>query len=142
MNDMRKLMEAVRPLLEGAEKLYYYEHYPHYMGTKNSKFAVNISDVDELHDLYLDQKKRELGDDEEPWYMIVSSWDNYAFGEIIQEWPAVRKALETKGFWAGQWEEGSHAISMDSMRDAANEVGKIEAQIKADEFDDDDWGDY
>jgi len=143
MNEMRKLMETVRRINEGAETAYYFEHYPHYMGTKNSKFATDINTIDEMHDLYLDQKKRQLGDDEESWYgRLEEIGDSYAFGEVIQNWPQIRKQLETKGIWADQWEEGSHGISMDGMKDAAQQVAQIEAQIKADEFDDEDDFDY
>jgi len=137
MNEMRKLMEAVRRINEGAETAYYFEHYPHYMGTKNSKFATDINSIDEIHDLYLAQKK--IGFEDDGWYDKVQDiGDNYAFGDVIQNWPSIRRQLETKGVWADQWEEGSHGISMDSMRDAAQEVAQIEAKIKADEFDDED----
>ena len=137
MNEMRKLMETVRRINEGAEKAYYFEHYPHYMGTKNSKFATNINSIDEIHDLYLTEK--DLGYQDKTWYDLLDGLGHsYAFADIIREWPVIRKALETKGVWAGQWEEGSHAISMESMNDAGEEVRKIEAQVAIDTGE---WGD-
>jgi hypothetical protein len=137
MNEMRKLMEAVRRINEGAETAYYFEHYPHYMGTKNSKFATKINTIDEIHDVYLSEK--DLGYSDKTWYESLDALGHsYAFADIIREWPAIRKELETKGVWAGQWEEGSHAISMESMNDAGEEVRKIEAQVAIDTGD---WGD-
>ena len=117
---------------------HYFEHYPHYMGTMNSKFEFDIEEVDEIHDLMTGQENRELADDEQDWYdkMDEVLEHNYAFGEILREWPEIRKALENKGEWADTWEKGSHGISMTCMRDAATQVGLIEARVSQDEFED------
>jgi hypothetical protein len=105
------------------ENIFYYEHYPHYMGTANTEHKLDITKLDEVHDAY---KK-----DENDGYEALEELDlpGYAWGDIMREWPAIRKALEKKGEWSGEWEEGSHAISMTNIKDARDLVGKIEAEV-------------
>ena len=111
------------------EYVYHFEHYPHYMGTKNNENKVDITVLDELSDRYIADKK-----DPELYEDATEALEGYAQYDIIEEWPKIRRTLETKGVWSGMWEEGSHALSMESIADARSEVGKIEAQILMDDF--------
>ena len=105
------------------ENIFYYEHYPHYMGTMNTEHSVDIAKLDGVHDAF---KK-----DKNEGYEALEEMDlpGYAWGDIVREWPSIRKALENKGEWSGEWEEGSHGISMTNMKDARALVGKIEAAV-------------
>ncbi len=114
------------------EFVFHYEHYPHYMGTQNSESKVDITELDALSDRYIADKNAgsdDIYDD------VCEALNGYAQYELIENWPKIRRTLERKGVWSGRWEEGSHALSMTNVGDARSEVGKIEAEIAADEFD-------
>lgn len=117
------------------EFVYHFEHYPHYMGTMNSETKVDITELDALYDRYIESDKQPR-DETDPtfWEDLVEALNGYAQYDIVENWPKIRRALETKGVWADTWEEGSHALSMQSLGDASAEVGKIEAKITQDEF--------
>ena len=111
--------------LENDTIVYYYEHYPHYLGTKNSEATFTVGQMDHWH------KIEEAGGD--GWAeMDEEEMKGYALGDILAEWPAIRKKLKKKGTWGGQWEEGSHAVSTKSFKKAKKAVGKIEAQVTLD----------
>lgn len=110
------------------EFVFHFEHYPHYMGTMNSETKVDITELDALSDRYIEDK------DDPTLDHLEEVLNGYAQYDIIENWPKIRHSLETKGVWADQWEEGSHALSMQSIGDAKSEVGKIEAKITQDEF--------
>ena len=116
---------------------YYFEHYPHYMGTINSHGKVRIDELDRLHDLLVAAKGGDEEDDvmDDVYMGLRDLVDNYALLDLVREWPKVRKALETKGVYGAGWEEGSHAISMTSMKDASAVCGQVEKQIQADTWD-------
>ena len=102
---------------------YYYEYYDHYMGSMRNEFEVSIDELDEISD------KIEAGDDDA--YDLLDDFDGYAIGDILRNWKEIRSKLETKGIWGDRWEEGSHAVSMDSMADARGTVGQIEIEVFA-----------
>lgn len=109
---------------------HYYEHYPHMSGTKNNEIEFDIEKIDELFDLK--KKEAKVGWQDQTWYELMNEYIEsvgYAFGDILEDWPRIRRALENKGEWSGRWEEGSHAISMTSVRDSRGLVGKIEAEV-------------
>lgn len=106
-------------------KAHYYEHYPHYMGTMTREFTFNIEEVDAIYD----EMKADKNDTYEWAEKADELGDAYAFNDIVREWAKIRKVLEKKGEWGGEWEEGSHAISMNSMKEARATVGKIEVEV-------------
>lgn len=111
-------------MIMARENLFYYEHYPHMSGTYNAELKLDIAEMDKVSDLYLKDK-------EEGFIHLEEEMDlpGYAWGDILEGWPKIRKALEKVGEWSGEWEEGSHAISMTNMKDARALVGKIEAKV-------------
>ena len=102
---------------------YYYEYYDHYMGSSRNEVEISIDELDELAD-------RIQADDREA-YDELDSFDGYAIGEVLRNWKEIRRKLETKGIWGDRWDEGSHAVSMDSMGDARSTVGQIEIEVYA-----------
>ena len=118
------------------EYVFHYEHYPHYLGTMDNETKVDITELDELSDRYIAAggRGKAYEKDQELYEDLEATLNGYASYEILDKWPKIRRALETKGVWSDMWEEGSHALSMQNMRDARSEVGKIEARIKQDEF--------
>ena len=138
-------------------KAFYYEYYPHYMGTTTFEGDFDIEEMDQLHASYVASEKVR-----KPWSAKVKqpalvleqdraedafesklennlegedeSGASYAWRDILTNWPKIRRALERKGEWADDWEEGSHGISMTSARDARKLVGKLEAKHTEDEF--------
>ncbi len=102
---------------------HYYEHYPHMSGTKNNECKIDIEELDAVSDKYKTDKNAGHEALEE------LALPGYASYELMMNWPTIRKQLENKGEWSGEWEEGSHGISMTSMKDARDMVGKIEAEV-------------
>lgn len=100
---------------------YYYEYYDHYLGSMRREVEIDISELDELAD------KIEANDDDA--YDLMDDLNTYAIGEVLRNWKEVRRKLETKGIWGGEWEEGSHAVSMESLEDARSTVGQIEIGV-------------
>lgn len=116
------------------EPVFYFEHYPHYMGTMNSQAKIEIADLDELSDLYIAAKDRKNVEAQNAYDELYEerllSENGYAWYEIIENWPALRRALETKGVYADEWEEGSHGLSMTSAKDAAKVCLEVEKEVQ------------
>ena len=104
---------------------YYYEYLDHYMGSDRKEVKIPISKLDEMAEKYGSKDDADQIDYEE-W---LDETNAYAIGEVLRNWKDIRTKLETKGIWGAEWEEGSHAISMDSMADARNTVGQLEIQV-------------
>ena len=132
--------------------LTYFEHYPHYMGTMDTKMSIDLDSMI-LASVVLGTKDE---DDHENIYEDISDGHNglgdgsaYALATAIRgdNWPItaagqkkhldrVLKALATKGYWADMWEEGSHALAMPGKeKQAIHALALIEAQIEEDAFD-------
>ena len=107
---------------------YYYEFIDHFMGSKHVKVRIPISKLDEMADKYMSKDPDEVDE----CYDWIDGLGVYAIGEVLNFWDDVRKDLENKGIWGAPWEEGSHAISMDSMDDARSTVGQLEIQVYKD----------
>ena len=113
--------------LEGTT-LYYYEHYPHYLGTINSKVELSYDRMAEI--------AAKWADDEDIGYDLLTEYlDNnvkntpYALNDVMSEWDNVVKDLSSNKLWGDLWEEGSHAISTESMEKSRSCVGKIELEV-------------
>lgn len=100
---------------------YYYEYYDHYMGSMRREARIAISKLDAIAD--------KIEADADDAYDMIDEFNTCAIGEVLRNWKQVRRKLETKGIWGDRWEEGSHAISMQSMADARSTVGQIEIQV-------------
>jgi hypothetical protein len=104
---------------------YYYEFIDHYMGSKHVKVRIPISKLDEMSEKYTSKDDDEVDE----CYDWLDEIGVYAMNEVLLFWDDVRKDLETKGIWGANWEEGSHAISMDSAADARAKVGDLELDV-------------
>ena len=103
--------------------IFYYEFYPHYSGRQFSR--VCRFDANELRDI---AKNQDFG-------YLENACDSYAihdaiFGpsedNIAAHWKSVEQSLQQKGTWVDYWEEGTHALSVKSMRDAVKAVIEFE----------------
>lgn len=138
-------------------KLIYLEHYPHYMGTRNTTV-----EIDEINLALMATLACDSFDAREDLLEELDALDGSAFKVLKKDgkygpfaltsfvtadhsdkdatvrrfWTTVLKALKTKGFWAGVWEEGSYAICRaDKRKEGLNALARIEARIAEDTFD-------
>lgn len=130
----------------------YFEHYPHYMaGDLNTTAHIDqdifillmtiAQDPDKQVDEWLDY---EFDDTDE---LVINKDGGYAlhlalFGDggcntdRIKHSKKVLKALKRSGYWADQWEEGSHGFALPGFeKQCIAAIAKIEAQIQEDTFD-------
>ena len=96
-------MKLLRQLLEakydaGGTKVWYYERYPEYDKTKEFETTIDRIDAAYRDDAEWNQLNRHIG-------------KTYAFKDMLNYWPAVRRELERTGTYTSTWEEGYHAIS-------------------------------
>ena len=125
--------------------IYYFEHYPHYMGTTNAEIGMTDEQFDKLTELAAASRNNELDDNYERMeeyaesivggvtvYALVDAF--YNFGDAKRP-KQIAKKLAKKGVCADMWEEGSYALSNKSMKAARKAVGKIEAKQVEGEFD-------
>jgi hypothetical protein len=135
--------------------LTYIEYYPHYMGTLRTTAQIALEDFillteieaanegdDEPLDFYSDEALKNIKRNNKLGPYAFDSFisnDCEATGDPVKMRAHVRKILKhlsTKGYWAGQWEEGSFAIALpNKTKEAAAAIARIEAQIEEDEFD-------
>lgn len=129
--------------------LTYIEHYPHYMGTRNTKAQIELQDF-VLLVLLGKEDEYEVDDGADEVLKNVKGSGPYAFTALLTNDHIARgnkakmaahlrrilKSFEKNGFYAAQWEEGSHAISLEGFeKKAMSAVARIEAQLAEDEFD-------
>jgi hypothetical protein len=115
--------------------IYYFEYYPHHMGTLFRYFETSIEDVDSF--------TRDVSEDDDVWDDIDERvGDSYAIGDVIQSWAEVREKIQNDGQWVDMWEEGSHAISTKSLKHAMEILKKYEKEVVANNTDayDDEFG--
>lgn len=146
-------------------KLIYLEHYPHYMGTRNTTVEIDEINLALMATLACDSFDaredlleeldfalcidacREVGSAFKvlkkdgkygPFALtsFVTADHSDKDATVRRFWTTVLKALKTKGFWAGVWEEGSYAICRaDKRKEGLNALARIEARIAEDTFD-------
>lgn len=123
----------------------YYEYYPHYMGTLTRRREMPASDLINIASYVLSG-----ADDEDEMFDTIEEFDDYvaelngkekgtfAFSnalidqyanEGVKQAKAMMTALKTKGFWVGEWEEGTHYIALKEQETAAEAaLRKIECE--------------
>lgn len=138
-------------------KLIYLEHYPHYMGTRNTTVEIDEINLALMATLACDSFDaredllEELGALDGSAFKVLKKDGKYGpfaltsfvtadhsdkDATVRRFWTTVLKALKTKGFWAGVWEEGSYAICRaDKRKEGLNALARIEARIAEDTFD-------
>lgn len=104
---------------------YYYEFIDHYMGSKHVKHRFPISKLDEMAEKYMSKNDDEVDE----CYDWIEEVNVFWITEALNHWGDVRKDLETKGIFSLVVEEGSFAISMDSMEDARRTVAELELEV-------------
>lgn len=130
----------------------YYEHYPHYMGTKTaevkftnkeweklltlSKAAIKEdNDLDgapgDAYDAFEDFKEKLEKKSGDTMYALDFAMLDYF--DSSRRPSTIANAIKKKGVWSDKWEEGSHAFATTAKK-ARKAVGKIEAKM-AEEFD-------
>lgn len=135
----------------------YLEHYPHYMGTMNSTATIAEEDLVLLATLVADDSEEakevlhEMNgefDADGEGILNVKQGNPCAFEILLKgdygqtpqraanHWKQVWKALRTKGYWVGQWEEGSYGLAAPGYeRKAIAAIAHLEAEIAEDTFD-------
>lgn len=131
--------------------LTYLEYYPHYLGTITREIEIPAEWV---IDLFEGLKANNRDPDEELTGEMIEDVQDaleeklgdplYAFGNIFYRdtypnptfnYKKVMGELNEKGYWAGEWEEGSHALALPGKRkDALNALARIEAELTEDNF--------
>lgn len=128
----------------------YFEHYPHYAaGTIDTK--VEITDENFALLLALVESDSEEGQDlvesegngTEDFFVTKPKRGPYAFeaavfdyGDGPQRVKEILRAFKSKGYWAGEWEEGSFAFALEGFEeDAINALARIEARVARNSFD-------
>jgi hypothetical protein len=132
----------------------YLEHYPHYMGTMNTTAKITEENFALLLTLVADQSKeaKELFEYEfegfeeflasprpksGPYALeaAIEDHDTNAPDAAAKRVKQILRALSTKGYWAGYWEEGTHAFALPGFeKEAVSAIAKLEAQITEDTF--------
>lgn len=134
------MMEKTTPTQELTDDtvLHYFEHYPHYMGTKNSSIEITFAELKAANEYFGSDRDDETDFIED----LVNEKENdgetvYSFSELFGDdwghtWKDVLSALNKTGTWAGQWEEGSHGLSVNSLKEAKAAVAMIETELTED----------
>ncbi len=129
----------------------YFEHYPHYMGTKNATLTFTQKQFDNMLVLAKAAIKEDKNSDTDDAYIALEDYIKpfeekagdtaYALTDALLNYfnsprrpAAINTALNKKGVWSGEWEEGSHAFSNKGAKTARAAVAKIEAQMVEDDF--------
>jgi len=133
--------------------VYYYEYYPHYMGTRTASIRFTPKQFDTLIDLAKAAIKENKsldgaeGDADEVLRDHIEAIEKssgekvYALDDALLNFydtprrPSnITSALKRKSVWSGEWEEGSFAFAS-TKRKAVKAVVAIEAEHAEDEFD-------
>lgn len=110
----------------------YFEHYPHYMGTSNSKATMRIEDLvllsllarDDM-DIFQEFCDHLAAENDNSLYAIEDLFDMYSLRQITN-------ALIKKGYFIGEWEEGSFFVAFKgNERKAKIELALHEARISS-----------
>ena len=130
----------------------YFEHYPHYMGTKNATVKFTQKQFDELIALAKVAIKANKADadfdiEDAEIFNVIEAIEKkekvtlYALADALVNFfdsprrpSTITTALKKKGVWSGEWEEGSFAFSNKGAAAAKKAVAKIEAKHTMDEF--------
>lgn len=125
--------------------VFYYEYYPHYMGTMDVTLKFTNKEFEELISKVKAMIKLHKTDSEAAYDMMDEIMD-YAESKrttkdtvfalmdaLVDHFEKPRRpstvanAIKKKGVWSGEWEEGSFAFAT-TERKARKAVAKIEAK--------------
>jgi len=122
--EIRKVLKEANTL-DPAKKYYWFEYYPHQSGTLKAEVAITGKTLMSLKKLY------DAGEDAAFDKMLATASKNKKFyfeAEFFDEfWKQITKALAAGKVFGDMTEEGSFAISPNSMEEAKKKVKKIEA---------------
>ena len=132
ITEFRKLIrEEVRTVmseaatLDPAKKYYWFEYYPHQSGTMKAEVAITGKTLMSLKKLF------DADDNAAFDKMLAAASKNKKFYfeyEVFDEyWKQIVKSLAANKTFGDMTEEGSFAISPNSMEEAKKKVKKIEA---------------
>ena len=111
--------------LDPAKKYYWFEYYPHQSGTLKAEVAITGKTLMSLKKLF------DAGEDAAFDKMLAAASKNKKFyfdAEVFDEyWKQIVKSLAANKTFGDMTEEGSFAISPNSMEEAKKKVKKIEA---------------
>ena len=111
--------------------VYYFEHYPHYTGTLNVDLEIPFGKLKELQSAIADDDYDVIAEDIfDPEGKTVHALEN-----IFDDNCSPLEDLRKTGTWAGQWEEGSFALSVISLKEARSACALVETQLTEDEDD-------
>jgi hypothetical protein len=122
-SDRNVMSEAAT--LDPAKKYYWFEYYPHQSGTMKAEVAITGKTLMSLKKLF------DAGEDAAFDKMLATASKNKKFYfeyEFFDEfWKQITKALAAGKVFGDMTEEGTFAISPNSMEEAKKKVKKIEA---------------
>ena len=120
--------------LDPAKKYYWFEYYPHQSGTLKAETVITGKTLLLLKKLYDNDEEDEAFD---KVLKATSKGKTFYFaGEVFADyWDKLVKALTANKAFGDMTEEGSFAISPNSMEEAKKKVKKIEAQQAEDDMD-------
>ena len=132
ISEFRKLIrEEVRTVmseaatLDPAKKYYWFEYYPHQSGTMKAEVAITGKTLMSLKKLF------DADDNAAFDKMLAAASKNKKFYfeyEVFDEyWKQIVKSLAANKTFGDMTEEGTFAISPNSMEEAKKKVKKIEA---------------
>ena len=111
--------------LDPAKKYYWFEYYPHQSGTLKAEVAITGKTLMSLKKLF------DAGEDAAFDKMLAAASKNKKFyfdAEVFDEyWKQIVKSLAANKTFGDMTEEGTFAISPNSMEEAKKKVKKIEA---------------
>lgn len=145
----------------------YFEYYPHYMGTTTAKVQMDVmtflfaqhAAVDSMRaaETWREDVKNKKAAEFDFDVLLENIEDNvskktlYAFSNLLTNDAYVPNKVQAganrvladlvaKGFFVGQWEEGSYYVAIEGFeKKAATALAMLEAQHLADGFDDEDF---
>lgn len=111
--------------LDPAKKYYWFEYYPHQSRTYKAEVAITGKTLMSLKKLF------DAGDDTAFDKMLAAASKNkefyFAYEFFDEYWKQIVKSLAKNKTFGGMTEEGTFAISPNSMEEAKKKVTKIEA---------------
>lgn len=114
----------------------YFEHYPHMEGTINRTIKLDAVTFSMLITLAKDYLKKKNDDAGELLYVLIKdcgqqyALDN-AFIDDKKRPKAIIKALQKRGYWIDQWEEGSFYFALPGFEHKAKKkLIKLEEKLE------------
>lgn len=129
--EVRNIISEVK--LDPNKKFYWFEYYPHMSGTYKAEAVITGKTLLLLKKLY-------DSDEDEAFDRVLKAAAKgktfYFAGEVFADyWDKLVKALAANKAFADMTEEGSFAMSPNSIAEAKQMVKKIEAQQAEDDMD-------